>query len=109
MSNIPLVKINQAASTQNLYRNLNRDDRIALQSQPLSNNYTGSAKGLVGTLTPIHFQALDIGRDKYATLSQMQNCEETCVQSCILANNDPYQCNRFCHEKCVDETTKDYI
>ena len=107
---IPLAKINHAASTQNLYRNLNRNDRIALQSQPLSNNYTGSAKGLVSTLTPVHFQAMDIGRDKYATMTQAENCQSTCMENCLLTTNSNIDlCQRSCYEKCIDDTTKDFI
>ena len=107
---IPLAKINHAASTLNLYRNLDREDRIGLQSQPLSNNYTGSAKGLVSTLTPVHFQAFDIGRDKYATMTQSENCQSTCFENCMLSNNSNVDlCQRACYEKCIDDTTKDFI
>ena len=109
MSQIPLGKINHAASTQNLFRNLNMEERIALQSQPLSNNYTGSAKGLVSTLTPVHFQAFDVGREKYATISQADNCQQTCMQNCLLATNDILQCQRSCYEKCIEDTSKDFI
>lgn len=109
MSYIPLAKINDSASTQNLYRNLNREDRIALQSQPLSNNYTGSAKGLVSTLSPVHFQAMDIGRDKYANMTQSENCMETCFEKCLISTMNINVCQRSCYEKCIDDTTKDFI
>jgi hypothetical protein len=107
---IPLAKINHAASTQNFFRNSNLEDRIALQSQPLSNNYTGSAKGLVGTLTPLHFQTFDIGRDKYATMTQAENCQSHCMENCLLTtNNNINLCQNACYEKCIDDTTKDFI
>jgi hypothetical protein len=110
MSQIPLEKINHASSTQNLFRNLGREDRIALQSQPLSNNYTGSAKGLVGTLTPIHFQSFDMTRDTHVTLAQSENCIDNCMQNCTQQYpNFQQQCESICVNVCVDNTTKDFI
>jgi hypothetical protein len=102
-----LVKIDTASSTQNLYRSLTLDDRITMQSTPLSNNSTGSAKGLVSELTPSQFQAFDMGRETYTSIAQEQNCFNSCMQQC------PFQtlsaCQTICNETCSVDTTKDFI
>ena len=103
-----LAKIDASSSNQNLYRSFTREDRIALQSTPLSNNSTGSAKGLVSDLTPSQFQSFDVGRDTYATIAQEQDCYHNCMVQCVPTNNE-YKCHTVCREKCVTDTRKDYI
>jgi hypothetical protein len=103
-----IAKIDASSSNQNLYRSFTREDRIALQSTPLSNNSTGSAKGLVSELTPSQFQSFDVGRDTYATITQEQDCYQNCMVQCV-PNNSEYKCHTICQKKCVTDTRKDYI
>ena len=104
-----VFKIHQSASTQNLYKNLTQGDRIALESSPLSNNYTGSAGGLIRSLTPMHLQALDVGRSTYASIAQEENCQETCMKKCISQHHPFRQCRMICSEHCVTDVRKDYV
>lgn len=104
-----LAKIESSASTQNLYKNLNREDRVTLQATPLSNNFTGSAQGLMRLLTPVQLQAVDVGRDTYMTLVQYQECQARCVPDCetLLPHLRP-ACVDQCLREC-DNTRLDFI
>lgn len=104
-----VTKIDNSNSNQNLYRSFSQEDRITLQSTPLSNNITGSAKGLVSDFTPRQFQSFDVGRDTHATIAQEQDCMHHCVISCVSQNGSPPQCYSLCREKCKTDTTKDFI
>lgn len=103
-----VAKIDASTSNQNLYRSFSLEDRITLQSTPLSNNSTGSAKGLVSDFTQTQFGAFDDGRVTYATISQEENCFETCMASCLGDAPDTI-CHPHCAQKCVGDTRKDYI
>jgi hypothetical protein len=114
-------KIDASSSNQNLYKSLTREDRINMQATPLSNNATGSAKGLVGDFTPSQFQSFDMGRDTYATLAQEQDCYHKCMLQCVAkvapgtqraraqASAHAHTCHTVCKESCVVDTTKDFI
>jgi hypothetical protein len=104
-----ITKIYNSNSNQNLYRSFSREDRIALQSTPLSNNSTGSAKGLVSDFTPRQFQSFDVGRDTYATIAQEQDCTYHCMTECTLKNVSESKCYALCKEKCKIDTRKDFI
>lgn len=108
-----IAKIDNSDSNQNLYRSFSQEDRITMQATPLSNNITGSVKGLVSNFTPRQFQSFDMGRDTHATLAQEQECLNKCMSQCVPHVNvlgDPTpQCHAICKEICVNDTTKDFI
>jgi len=108
-----IAKIGNSNSNQNLYRSFSQEDRITMQSTPLSNNSTGSAKGLVSNFTPRQFQSFDVGRDTHATIAQQQNCYHQCMMQCIptvtVLGDAILHCDAICKETCVHDTTKDFI
>jgi hypothetical protein len=101
-----VAKIDTSTSNQNLYKSFSLEDRITLQATPLSNNSTGSAKGLVSEFTQTQFGAFDDGRDTYATHAQIPNCFESCMMNC---DRDLQTCEMICNEKCVINQRIDYI
>jgi len=105
--------IDASNSNQNLYRSFSQEDRINLQATPLSNNSTGSAKGLVSDFTPSQFQSFDVGRDTYATIAQEQDCYHRCMTECVPHVRDflpPVpRCHAMCQTQCATDTTKDFI
>ena len=108
--NTVVAKIHASSSNLNLYRNLDRNDRINLNTTPLDQNYTDSAKGLVTGFTPSQFQSFDYGRSTYQDISQEQDCVHQCIEECQYSKTFPLnQCKAHCVDKCVNQSTKDFI
>jgi hypothetical protein len=101
-----VAKIDRSNSTLNLYRTLSQSERITLNSTPCDRNLTGSCKGLVSTLTPMHYQAFDIGRETAQTLAQADECYETCMSECPYVRD---LCHKTCMNECDTRRRKDFI
>jgi hypothetical protein len=110
-SNLDIIKqkLESSSSTMNLYSTgFNQSDRIVLNSSPCSNNASGSCRGYLDSMTPVQFQAFDVGRDTPQTLAQLDDCLMNCQEKCSQENYFDYNCIKNCNIEC-DNTRKDFI
>jgi len=105
-----LYKCDTAASNMALFQNLSMDDRINATANPLSNNYTGSAKGLVQQFpTQQSFGGFDETRPTPQTIADRQECMHTCIPKCLQSGSyDQHSCVEICKQEVCNQR-KDYI